>query len=426
MKKYKRGPDRRSQIAEGAHDVDKSERRDGIDRRRHGYISMLDLCRGLDYATLEPVFENCPVINLAAGETLIEQGQSNHHLYFVLKGRLDVRLESIDSPVADIIQVGECTGEMSIIDGKPTSANVTAGKPSTVMAVQEDIFWSQVASSRAAMRNLSRILTERMRRRNDAILHALQQEMRLKQLEKELTAAYEIQVGMLPANPAVLSNSHSLDICGRAVVAKSVGGDFYDAFQLDDNRVCIAIGDVSGKGMPAALFLVKVVTLLRIEMHKNTDLAAVMAGINRGLCETKISHMFVSLIIGVLDTSAGVFSYVNAGHPPFLVARDKGPSTPVDSPSGTVAGVFDDTAYEEGELKLAPGDRILFYTDGITEARGPDRNLYGTERLSTLLNGSREVNAAECVDILFKDVLSFMEGAPQSDDITILAVTFRP
>jgi phosphoserine phosphatase RsbU/P len=426
MKKHKRGPERRGHTAESANDINKPECRVGIDRRRHGYISLLDLCRGLDYASLEPVFENCPVINLADGETLIEQGQSNHHLYFVLKGRLDVRLKSIDSPVADIIKVGECTGEMSIIDGQPTSANVTAGMPSIVMAVHEDVFWSQVAASRAAMRNLSRILAERMRRRNDAILHALQQEVRLTQLENELAAAYEIQIGVLPANPVVLSNSHSLDVCGRAAVAKTVGGDFYDAFRLDENRVCLAIGDVSGKGMPAALFMVQAVTLLRVEMHKNAELVTAMSRINSGLCETKISHMFVSLIVGMLDTSTGMLTYVNAGHPPFLVSRSNAPYIPIGTTSGTVAGVFEDTTYEVGELKLAPGDRILFYTDGITEARGPDRSLYGAERLSALLNTSHAIDATGCVDALFDDVLHFMAGTPQSDDITILAVTFQP
>lgn len=426
MKKYKRGPDRRGHTGENVNGINKPERRDGIDRRRHGYISQLDLCRGLDYEALEPVFENCPVINLAAGETLIEQGQSNHHLYFVLRGRLDVRLKSIDTPVADIIKVGECTGEMSIIDGQPTSANVTAGMPTIVMAVHEDIFWSQVAASRAAMRNLSRILTVRMRRRNDVILHALQQEMRLKQLETELAAAYEIQIGMLPANPIILSNSRSLDICGRAAVAKTVGGDFYDAFRLDENQVCLAIGDVSGKGMPAALFMVQAVTLLRVEMHKNADLVTVMSGINSGLCETKISHMFISLIVVLLDTSTGMLTYVNAGHPPFLVARSNASYIPIEEPSGTVAGAFEDTIYEAGEFILAPGDRILFYTDGITEARGPKRSLYGTKRLSALLNASHTVDATGCVDALFDDVLNFMAGTPQSDDITILAVTFQP
>ena len=425
MEKHKRGPDRRACRAVNARTTDERERREGNDRRRHGYISKLDLCRGLPYETLEPIFEHCPITELAAGETLLEPGQANHHLYFLLEGRLEVRIQSVDSPVADIIEVGECIGEMSIIDGEPTSANVTASESSAVLAVHEDVFWSQIAASPAAMRNLSRVLAERMRKRNDATLRALQREIRLEQLEKELAAAAEIQIGMLPAGPALLRDFPTLDVFGLTNVAKAVGGDLYDAFRLDEQRICVAIGDVSGKGMPAALFMVQAVTLLHVEMNKSTDLVTAMTRINRALCETNISHMFVSLIVATIDTRTGILTYVNAGHPPFLAAQGDGPFAAVETSVGLIAGVLEDTVYETGELTLGSGDRLLLYTDGISEARDPARKFYGAERLRAFLNARPVTDATGCVNAVFDDVLQFTGGMPQSDDVTALAVTFR-
>ena len=152
MPHSKRGPERRSdsseEISNQRDPADEHERRAGIDRRRNSYISRLALCHGLPYDRVESVLERCPVETLATGEILLEPGQANHYLFFLVSGRLDVRLKSADSPVVDVIEAGECIGEMSIIDGRPTSAYVIATEQSKLIAVHENVFWSKIATSR--------------------------------------------------------------------------------------------------------------------------------------------------------------------------------------------------------------------------------------------------------------------------------------
>jgi phosphoserine phosphatase RsbU/P len=423
----KRGPDRRRGPGDASPGVQEreTERRNGGDRRRNSYVSRLELCRGLSYDHVENILERCPVEVLAPGEVLLEPGQANHYLYFLLTGRLEVRLKSTDSPVADVIEAGECIGEMSIIDGQPTSAYVIATEQSTVIAVHENVFWSKIATSPKAVRNLSRVLTERMRKRNDATLRALEQEMRLEQLQKELLAAYEIQVGMLPQGPQLLPELPNLDVYSRMDVVKSVGGDFYDAFPLDERRVCIAIGDVSGKGMPAALFMVRTVTLLRAELIKSDDLAACVCRFNKALCDTNISHMFVSLIVMRVDILDGTVDYVNAGHSPILVSKGGGPFVAVDDSKGLIAGVLGDNVYEPGRMRLEAGDRMVLYTDGVTEARNETRHFYGLQRLTDFLATFEANDSAHLVNAISEDVHAFSGGASQSDDVTIVVVGYR-
>lgn len=429
MSQSKRGPERRRDPGEASSSVrqpdDEAERRTGPDRRRNSYISRLELCRGLPYDQVEGVLERCPVEALARGEVLLEPGQANHYLYFLLSGRLEVRLKSTDSPVADVIEAGECIGEMSIIDGQPTSAYVIATEHSTVLAVHENVFWSKIAISPKAMRNLSRVLAERMRKRNEATLRALEHEIRLEQLQKELLAAYEIQIGMLPQGPSLFPELPSLDVHARMDVVKAVGGDFYAAFALDERRVCIAIGDVSGKGMPAALFMVRTVTLLRAELVRPDDLAACVYRFNQALCDTNISHMFVSLIVMRIDVLDGTVDYVNAGHAPMLVALGAEPFAAVDDSQGLIAGVLDDNAYDVGVIRLQAGDRLVLYTDGVTEARNDTRHFYCLQRLQDFVNNLDANDSARLVDAIFEDVHAFAGGTPQSDDVTVVAIGYR-
>ena len=328
------------------------------------------------------------------------------------------------SPVADTIEVGETVGEMSIIDGKPTSAHVSAGEASTVIAVHQDVFWSKIATSPTTVRNLSRILAERMRHRNEVTLRALEQELRFEQLQKELKAAHEIQVGMLPQGSNLIPKCDAVEVIGRMDVVKSVGGNLCDAFQLDDTRICVAIGDVSSKGTPAALFMVCTATLLRSELGKKNDLTVCISQLNACLCDINIPYMFVSLIVMVIDLTNGKATYVNAGHPPLLASLGGRPWIDIDAPAGLIAGVLDDTVYEAGKLTLRPGDSLVLYTDGVTEARDDDRIFYTQPRLKEFLSDLETHGAGEIVEAMFSDVASFSGRTQQLDDITVVAVQY--
>ena len=428
MPHSKRGPERRHERGAATSDPIGSsasdERRAPLDRRRAGYISDLELCRGLPYDQIESILDRCPTTNLEPGQALLEPGQANHHLYFLLSGRLDVRLKSADSPVADVIEAGDCVGEMSIIDGQPTSAYVVATEPSTVIAVHESVFWSKIAINPKAVRNLTRVLAERMRKRNVATLRAIEHEMRLEQLEKELLAAREIQIGILPQGSKLLAELPGLDVHARMDVVTSVGGDFYDAFALDDRNAYITVGDVSGKGMPAALFMVRTLTLLRAELTKSGDLAECMVRFNKILCDTNISHMFVTLVVLRIDLVNGTLEYIKAGHPPMLLSRGNAPFVEVDESAGLIVGVIDDHAYQSRTLQLERGDRLIIYTDGVTEARNQFRRFYGEERLIDLVSHHEASDAAQLVSTIFEDAHGYSAGIPQSDDITVVGVGF--
>lgn len=437
MSSVRRGADRRTHAGDIVFplrtvkgDVIEHERRVSPDRRRNAFISRQSLFRGLPYDSVEPIFEHCRVRDLDPGDVLLELGQSNRHLYLLLSGRLQVNLngvvnlDSADSPLGFSIEPGESIGEMSIIDGKPTSAHVGAAEPSRVVAIHEDIFWSKIATIPGAVRNLMRMLVERMRKRNDFTLQMLEKELRYKHMQNELNAAREIQLGMLPTQYPLFPRHPSIDVYAHMNAAKTVGGDFFDAFPLDERRVCLAIGDVSGKGMPAALSMVRILTLLRVELMKGGSLGESLARLNKILCETNTGQMFVSIFVGVMDAATGELAYVNAGHNPPLASIRRQPFERIKMPSGLIAGVIEDSAYEVEHLTLGPGDLLVMYTDGVTEARNEAKEFYTLQRLMDFLSALERKGATDVVDAVRTEVDKFIGVAAQADDMTIMALKF--
>ena len=394
-------------------------------RADRNFAARLDLFRDSATPAISEILAQCPQRTLRAGEVLLEPGQANHHIYFLLRGQLDIRLKSPDSPVADTIKVGDCIGEMSIIDGEPTSAFVVAQSDSDVLMVHESVFWSKIASESIAVRSLSRILAERMRKRNEATLSALEKELRLEQLQKELAAAYEIQNGMLPPGPWLLRDVKNVNVYARMSVVKSVGGDFYDAFRVGEEQICLAVGDVSGKGMPAALFMVRTLTLLRTELSYPGELDKLMGRFNQALCDTNIAHMFTSLIVIRLNTVSGELEYVNAGHSPFLVSHQQGGFREHTHCRGLIAGVLRENVYQVGKVRLANGDRLLMYTDGVTESRNESRKFFGVSRLIEEVNRNDDSDAEQVVKNVFSAIDKFRGQQDVTDDITILALAYN-
>ena len=228
---------------------------------------------------------------------------------------------------------------------------------------------------------------------------------------------------MLPLGPRSLGDLPDLDVFVRMDVVKSVGGDFYDSFMLDERRVCIAIGDVSARGMPAALFMVQTLTLLRSELVKPTSLASCLNRFNRVLCDTNISHMYVTLLVIWVDLIDGTVEYVNAGHPPMLISRDGGSFVPVDESEGLIAGVLADNEYSSKTVSIKPSDRIVLYTDGVTEARDTNRTFYGQQRLVNNLSHESQGSPTNLVAEVFSDLGEFLGPAGPQDDVTVLSIT---
>lgn len=371
---------------------------------------------------VEALLAACPRRNLAAGETIITPGEENHSLYILLSGKLEVRLDNPGTPVSFPILPGECIGEMSIIENRLTSAWVGAIEPSELIVVPAADFWERVVPDPAIMRNLLQILTTRMRRSNQVVMDAREQQLRFEALQKELETAGKIQANILPDAQALNQHYPQVDLFALMNPAKEVGGDFYDLFALDDERFCLAIGDVSGKGMPAALFMVRVMTLLRMSVQATGNLDGVLETVNRHLSENNPEMMFVTLFVAILEVPSGRLEYSVGGHNPPLLARAGAPFGELVGNSGILLGVHDRAIYPVNEIILQPGDRLLLYTDGVTEAENSAQDILTLERVIETLNQAGGAQAEELAGILSAAVREFSHGASQSDDITILAL----
>ena len=244
-------------------------------------------------------------------------------------------------------------------------------------------------------------------------------------LASELRVAQEIQRGIVPKNFAGLRSRLPIDVHALLEPAKEVGGDLYDVFPLVDGRVCMVFGDVSGKGIPAALFMAITATLLRATARHVQRPEQILSHVNQELSRDNPTSMFVTLFCAILDTTSGRLAFASGGHSsPVLVRPGEAPRLLPGHP-GTVVGIQHSLSFEPREMQLEPGDALFLYTDGVTEAFDPDRQCFGEDRLLRALReaapGSREM-----VERVFEAVRAFARGAPQSDDIAILAIRWLP
>jgi len=199
-----------------------------------------------------------------------------------------------------------------------------------------------------------------------------------------------------------------------------VGGDFYDVL-AQDGRVWFAVGDVSGKGMGAALFMAITLTLFRASAEGAASPAEVLTRMNRGLARDNERAMFVTVFVAVLDLATGRVTCANGGHNPPYVLRENGAIEGLKNADSPALGVFEEAAYANSELVLGPKDGLFLYTDGITEALSPDQSFYGVERLEELLRRTGLSAPAALVAGVVGDVNRFAAGAPPADDLTVLA-----
>jgi sigma-B regulation protein RsbU (phosphoserine phosphatase) len=244
----------------------------------------------------------------------------------------------------------------------------------------------------------------------------------------ELSVARKIQESMLPRVFPPFPNRDEFDIYASMRPAKEVGGDFYDFFFVDTDTLAVIVADVSGKGVPAALFMVVAKTLIKNNAQCGWKCAGspkeVFEKVNGILCDGNDTGMFVTAFMGYLDICTGKFRYVNAGHtPPILITGGKGAAVSV-KPGFVLAGL-EYTRYTEGELAMRSGDRLFLYTDGITEAVNRQEALFGQARLVKAVNEYAELPPKEFTDAIKREIDIFAEGAEQADDITMLALQYK-
>lgn len=263
-----------------------------------------------------------------------------------------------------------------------------------------------------------------MRTFGDAFRGLAQQITRERRQRDEMASAALIQRAMLPHDLGRLLLDGRCDAFGDMHAARDVGGDFYDVFPLDRDRLALTIGDVCGKGVPSSLFMSQTMTTLRMAAQQHTSVSAILESANAMLCAYNPSLMFATAFCGVLDLADGRLEYANCGHcPPVLLRRDGGcEALPGGgAPLGLVAGM----AIRSHEITLAPGDGVFLYTDGVTECVDPTGAEYGEDRLAALLLAGGAIGAEALVMALMDDVARFTAGADPFDDITCLAAIRR-
>ena len=264
-------------------------------------------------------------------------------------------------------------------------------------------------------------LAERMRKTNEVALKAQRQQLELVHLRKELDVARQLQASMLPLQRPMFPERNDIDVCGLMEAASIVGGDLFDGFFVDERTLFFCIGDVSGHGIAAALFMARTIGLLRMLAMNTARPDKLLEILNERLCIGNDANIFVTLFCGYLDVDSGRLLYSNGGHcAPILTAG--GQTRPLAIPKGALIGAFPGLAYTAMELELAPGDLLFCYTDGVTEAQNPIGDEFSESRCLDILGqaGSRPLSVV--LDTVRREVAGFAASDVLDDDCTMLAV----
>jgi len=243
-------------------------------------------------------------------------------------------------------------------------------------------------------------------------------------MESELRIAHNIQMGIVPKLFPPFPQRSEFDIYAVLAPAKEVGGDLYDFFFVDSKHLCFVIGDVSGKGVPAALFMAVVKTLIKTIASETIAPQKILERVNKEIFAENDSCMFITVFCGILNTENGEVNYANAGHNPPLIIRRNGEVKFIKGTGGTVVGVIEGAAFGKGKLTLMPDDVIYLYTDGVNEAFNENGEQFSEERLRDLVYIHRDDSAEKLVKKTLKEVRNYSKGIDQSDDITIMVLKY--
>lgn len=418
-------------------------------------LRRIELFRELSDAELSRLAGRVAELHVAAGEILFREDEPGHECFVILDGELDVLVTAgSEELLLDTRRAGQLIGEMAPIDRSPRSATVRAAVASRLAVLDEEAFTElmhaypamaleMLRSGTARLRKTGRDMIVGLEAKNSELrkaydeLKAAQAELiRLGRIEEELAVARRIQEAFLPR---ALPQPKGWQVAAFNRGAQAVGGDFFDCITLPGDRIGLVIADVSGKGVPAALFVALTRSLVRAASQSpwalqgagRTSPAEVLTGalwfandyIVRQHAE---SGMFITLFYGVLDPGSGELLYVNAGHNPPLLVDSRGAVLRELAEAATLPlGVAGGQAYAAARAAIDSGESLVAFTDGITESMSDDGKLYGDSRLHEVLLGHPGQGAAELIAAIVDSVERHAAGAPQQDDMTLLAVRRR-
>ena len=389
---------------------------------------------------LERLASELEVVNLKSGEILFREGDPGQLLYIVIKGDLEILKApgTEDELILNTIHEGEYIGEMSLITGAPRTASVRAHNRDAVLLSMNrnhlnDLLHRHpelasamvtVLSQRLDNTNIAtfRDLTEKnhqLQKAYDELKAAQEQLIEKERMEKELQVAANIQMSILPD---ILPSADGYDFGGRILPARQVGGDFYDVFELGQDKFGILIGDVADKGVPSAIFMARAHALIIAEADAATQPGDVLRMANGHITRFEKTTQFVTALFGILDIKTGHFSYARAGHEPPLLLTADGEVQRLPHKPGMALGLWEDILLDENSLTLPKGSLLIMFTDGMTDCRNPKGEPFGLDRIKKTLANLSKINAQTGCNELFDTLMSYQSGSKQDDDVTLVAV----
>jgi phosphoserine phosphatase RsbU/P len=425
-------------------------------------LGSLPLFARLDPSSLAAIAAHGAVARFRAGDTIMQQGQESTFADVLLDGEVDV---FVDTPAGQVrvATIGQhhIVGELGAIAAMPRSATIVARGDLSVLRIERGSLMSLTAEHPAIAVAIVGELGRRLHGMNRSLAYltyaanalgrdeydpailgeltgqpgelaefarafaSMAAEIEAKKRRRdEMHAAAEIQQSILPRPLARDGLFAAVDLHAEMHPAREIGGDFYDFFLIDGDRLAVTVADVSGKGIPAALFMAVSRTVLRTG-ERGDDMVRDMEGANRLLSAENAASMFVTAFHGILDLKTGALRYCNAGHNAPYLLRAAGGSEKLPA-TGIPFGIDGDMPYRIAETMLRPGDLLFVYSDGISEAFNPHDEEFGIARLEAALEEMRGQSAAALIGHVLAATAEFAAGAEQSDDITALALVYRP
>lgn len=354
-------------------------------------------------------------VYLPAGTVIMREGEVGDEMFVVLEGELVI---SRLGKQIDHLGPGMVLGEMAMVDNQPRSATVTTATPCSLIRLDRNGFRDLVGRSPEFALRVMNIMSVRTRR-------LIEEEVQRQRMEEELAIGRRIQLSLLPPACPLLPG---YEFAAGYRAAREVGGDLYDFIIQPDkpNLAHIVIADVTGKGVPAALYMAVSRTLLHTCALDGNRPSRALARVNQFIREDKTSPLFLSAFYAVLDTDIHCLTYANAGHnAPIRLQPGTGDMEYLNA-RGIVLGAFDAFIPEERLCFLQPGDYVIFYTDGITEARNLQDEFFDEERLEAVITAREWRNADELLAAIITAVDEFSAGAPQADDYTVIVLRRKP
>lgn len=350
-------------------------------------------------------------IIIPSGQDVVTFGAaSDDGMYIILEGTTDV-LDK-EGKLINTLGAGDFIGELGLINDDTRGATVRASGEVRCANISKALF------DEIAMKN-RKIYGSFMNMLYTKTTKLVTEQERIK---SELEIATRIQAGCLEDDFTKVNQLPNVNLTARMRPAKEVGGDFYDVFMVDDTHLCFLIADVSGKGVPAALFMSMAKIHIKNYAALGLPLAEVVSRANDNLCYKNEEGMFVTAFICVLDIETGDVNFVNAGHNLPFISKGDGEFCMLQAKANLVLGLMDGIPYREQHIQLNPGDCIYLYTDGVTEALNPEQKLLGDDYLKNMLNRHRKdsANVEEFVQAMYQEVDDFADGETQADDITMV------